>query len=77
MQKEYLMSAALPFPSYLAQKCQLTQWKKENNALKAVHSQVTQNVVKQLHNTWEVFKKRKYRFPRYKKYGNYLSHGHI
>jgi hypothetical protein len=37
------------------QKRQLTQWKKENDYLKSVHSQVTQDVVKRLHNTFSRF----------------------
>ena len=67
------MPADLPFPSYLEQKRQLTQWKKENPWFKAVHSQVTQDVVKRMHNTWEAFKKRGFGFPRFKKYGQFRS----
>ncbi|WP_013323447.1 RNA-guided endonuclease InsQ/TnpB family protein [Gloeothece verrucosa] len=73
LEKEYIMSASIPFPSYLEQKRQLTQWKKEDDYLKAVHSQVTQDVVKRMHNTWESFKDRGYGFPRFKKYGQYRS----
>lgn len=58
LKQEYIVPADLPFPSYLEQKRQLTQWKKENPWFKAVHSQVTQDVVKRMHNTWEAFKKR-------------------
>ncbi len=67
------MSPALPFPSYLEQKRQLTQWKKDNPWYKEVYSQVTQDVVKRLHNTWEAFLARGYGFPRFKKYGRYQS----
>ena len=67
------MSADIPFPSYLEQKRQLTQWKKTNPYYKEVHSQVTQDCVKRLHNTWEAFKAKKFGFPRYKKYGRYQS----
>ncbi len=67
------MSPDLPFPSYLEQKRQLTQWKKDNPWYKEVHSQVTQDVVKRLHNTWSAFKARSFGFPRYKKYGRYQS----
>ncbi len=67
------MSPALPFPSYLEQKRQLTQWKKDNPWYKEVYSQVTQDVVKRLHNTWKAFKARGYGFPRFKKYGRYQS----
>uniref|UniRef100_UPI000B18311F RNA-guided endonuclease InsQ/TnpB family protein n=1 Tax=Crocosphaera watsonii TaxID=263511 RepID=UPI000B18311F len=46
---------------------------KENPWFKAVHSQVTQDVVKRMHNTWEAFKKRGFGFPRFKKYGQFRS----
>ena len=71
--REYIMSPDIPFPSYLEQKRQLTQWKKSNSYLKEVHSQVTQDCVKRLHNTWERFKSQKFGFPRFKKFGRYQS----
>ncbi len=71
--REYIISPDLQFPSYLEQKRQLTQWKKENPFYKDVHSQVTQDVVKRLHNTWSAFKARGFGFPRYKKSGRYQS----
>ncbi|HHP7229735.1 MAG TPA: RNA-guided endonuclease InsQ/TnpB family protein [Xenococcaceae cyanobacterium] len=71
--REYILSPDIPFPSYLEQKRQLTRWKKTNPWLQSVHSQVTQDCVKRLHNTWEAFKARKFGFPRYKKYGRYQS----
>ena len=64
--REYIISPDIPFPSYLEQKRQLTQWKKTNPYLKEVHSQVTQDCVKRLHNTWERFKSKKFGFPRFK-----------
>lgn len=67
------MSPDIPFPSYLEQKRQLTQWKKTNPWYKEVHSQVTQDCVKRLHNTWERFKSKKFGFPRFKKFGRYQS----
>lgn len=73
LDREYIMSPDIPFPSYLEQKRQLTQWKKTNPYLKDVHSQVTQECVKRLHNTWERFKSKKFGFPRFKKYGRYQS----
>lgn len=73
LNREYIMSPDIPFPSYLEQKKQLTQWKKTNPYYKAVHSQVTQDCVKRLHNTWERFKTQKFGFPRFKKYGRYQS----
>jgi putative transposase len=71
--REYIMSPDIPFPSYIEQKRQLTQWKKTEPDLKAVYSQVTQDVVKRLHNSWEAFKRRGHGFPRFKKYGQYNS----
>ena len=73
LNREYIMSPDIPFPSYLEQKRQLTQWKKTDPWLKEVHSQVTQDCVKRLHNTWEKFKSKKFGFPRYKKFGRYQS----
>ena len=73
LNREYIMSPDIPFPSYLEQKRQLTQWKKDNPWYKEVHSQVTQDCVKRLHNTWERFKSKKFGFPRYKKFGRYQS----
>ncbi len=107
--REYIMSPDIPFPGYIEQKRQLTQWKKRCDPapfrfgscstwgdpktalhsppagakerapretepeLKAVHSQVTQDVVKRLHNSWEAFKQRGHGFPRFKKYGRLQS----
>jgi len=73
LNREYIMSPDLLFPSYLEQKRQLTQWKKTNPWYKSVHSQVTQDVVKRMHNTWEAFKNRGFGFPRFKKYGQFRS----
>ncbi len=73
LNREYIMSPDIPFPSYLEQKRQLTQWKKDNPWYKEVYSQVTQDVVKRLHNTWSAFKARGFGFPRFKKYGSYQS----
>jgi putative transposase len=73
LEKEYILSADIPFPSYLEQKRQLTEWKKVDQYLKNVHSQVTQDVVKRLHNTWEAFKARGFGFPRFKKFGQFRS----
>ena len=71
--REYIMSPDIPFPGYMEQKRQLTQGQKTDPKLKAVHSQVTQDVVKRLHNSWEAFKQRGHGFPRFKKYGRFQS----
>jgi putative transposase len=73
LNREYIMSPDIPFPSYLEQKRQLTRWKKTNPHYKAVHSQVTQDCVLRLHNTFEAFKTKKFGFPRFKKFGRYQS----
>ncbi len=73
LNREYIMSPDIPFPGYLEQKRQLTQWKKTNPWYQAVYSQVTQDVIKRLHNTWNFFQKRQFGFPRFKKYGKYQS----
>ena len=73
LEQEYIVPADTPFPSYLEQKKHLTQWKKSDKYLQKVYSQVTQDVVKRLHNTWEAFKQRGYGFPRFKKFGQYRS----
>lgn len=73
LEREYILSADIPFPNYLEQKRQLTQWKKEDPWLQKVHSQVTQDTVKRLHNTWEAFKNRGFGFPRFKKFGQFRS----
>jgi len=73
LEQEYIVPADRPFPSYLEQKKHLTQWKKSDKYLQSTYSQVTQDVVKRLHNTWEAFKQRGYGFPRFKKFGQYRS----
>lgn len=73
LNREYIMSPDLCFPSYLEQKRQLSQWKKTNPWYKSVHSQTTQDVLKRMHNTWEAFKNRGFGFPRFKKYAQLRS----
>ncbi len=73
LNREYIMSPDIPFPGYLEQKRQLTQWKKTNSWYQAVCAQVTQDVVKRLQTTWKFFQERKFGFPRFKKFGGYRS----
>ena len=90
LSREYIMSPDIPFPGYIEQKRQLTQWKKRcdpasshgarerapretDSYLKEVHSQVTQDVVKRLHNSWESFRQRGHGFPRFQKFGRFQS----
>ena len=73
LEKEYIQSADVPFPGYMEQKRQLPVLKETWTGLKNVHSQVLQDVIKRLHNTWENFRKRDFGFPRFKKYGQLKS----
>jgi putative transposase len=57
----------------MEQKRQLPVLKETWTGLKDVHSQVLQDVIKRLHNTWENFRKRDFGFPRFKKYGQFKS----
>lgn len=73
LKSEYIIKSDAPFPSYLIQKKNLPQAKERNPALGEVHSQVLQDTIKRLHNTWENFKQRKFGFPRFKKFGQFKS----
>jgi putative transposase len=73
LEKEYIISADVPFPGYMEQKRQLPVLKETWTGLKDVPSQVLQDVIKRLHNTWENFRKRDFGFPRFKKYGQFKS----
>jgi putative transposase len=73
LRHEYIIPADAPFPSYQRQQDQLPKAKKENPALKEIHSQVLQTTVRRLHDTWEAFQKRGFGFPRFKKYGQFRS----
>jgi putative transposase len=73
IKQEYIVPADTPFPSYQRQQDQLPKAKKENPALKDIHSQVLQTTVRRLHDTWEAFVKRGFGFPRFKKYGQFRS----
>jgi putative transposase len=73
LEKEYIISADTPFPGYMEQKRQLPVLKQTWIGLKDVHSQVLQDVIKRLHNTWENFRKRDFGFARFKKYGQFKS----
>lgn len=73
LEKEYIIKADAPFPGYMEQKRQLPIFKEQRPELKDVHSQVLQDVIKRLHNTWENFKQRGFGFPRFKKFGQFRS----
>ncbi len=73
LEKEYIIPADEPFPSYHRQQNALPKAKKQFPHLGRVHSQVLQTTIRRLHDTWEAFQKRGYGFPRFKKKGQFKS----
>jgi len=72
-EREYIVSASEPFPSYHRQQNNLPKAKKLIPRLGKVHSQVLQTTIRRLHDTWEAFQKRGLGFPRFKKFGQFKS----
>jgi putative transposase len=73
LEKEYIISPELKFPGEVYQLNNLPKAKKEFPKLSEVPSQVLQQTIKQLHKGWEYFQERGFGFPRFKKYGQFLS----
>ncbi|MBK4731617.1 transposase [Oxynema sp. CENA135] len=73
LEKEYIIPADEPFPSYHRQQNNLPKAKKQFPHLGKVHSQVLQTTIRRLHDTWEAFVKRGHGFPRFKKFGQFKS----
>jgi putative transposase len=73
LEKEYIIPADEPFPSYHRQQNNRPKAKKQFPHLGKVHSQVLQTTIRRLHETWEAFQKRGYGFPRFKKFGKLKS----
>ena len=73
LEKEYIIPADAPFPSYQAQQDVLPKAKKNFPYLAQAPSQVLQTTVRRLHDTWESFQKRGFGFPRFKKLGQFKS----
>lgn len=73
LEKEYIIPANEPFPSYHRQQNNLPLAKKEFPHLGKVHSQVLQTTIRRLHDTWDAFLKRGHGFPRFKKFGQFKS----
>jgi putative transposase len=71
--REYIIPADTPFPSYHRQQNDLPKLKDSWTDLKKVHSQVLQTTIRRLHDTWESFQKRGFGFPRFKKFGQFKS----
>jgi len=73
LEKEYIIPANEPFPSYHRQQNNLPKAKKQFPHLGKVHSQVLQTTIRRLHDTWEAFQKRGHGFPRFKRFGQFKS----
>lgn len=73
LEREYIIPADVPFPSYHRQQNDLPKLKQEWTDLKNVHSQVLQTTIRRLHDTWEAFQERGHGFPRFKKFGQFKS----
>jgi putative transposase len=69
--REYIIPADVPFPSYHRQQNDLPKLKESWTDLKNVHSQVLQTTIRRLHDTWEAFQERGHGFPRFKKVGQF------
>jgi putative transposase len=63
---EYIIPADAPFPNYHQQAKNLTEAKKTDPELKAAHSQVLQQVLRNLERAWDNMKARNFGFPRFK-----------
>lgn len=73
IEREYIIPADVPFPSYHRQQNDLPKLKESWTDLKNVHSQVLQTAIRRLHDTWEDFQERGHGFPRFKKVGQFKS----
>ena len=73
LNREYIISADVPFPSYHRQQNDLPKLKQTWPELKNVYSQVLQTTIRRLHDTWKAFQKRGFGFPRFKKFGQFKS----
>lgn len=73
LEREYMIPADTPFPSYHRQQNDLPKLKASWTALKNVHSQVLQTTIRRLHDTWDAFQSRGFGFPRFKKFGQFKS----
>ncbi|WYL97213.2 MAG: transposase [Gloeotrichia echinulata IR180] len=70
---EYIIAADTLYPNYYTQKRNLTQARNEIPELKAVHSQVLQDVLGGLEKSFCFMQERGFGFPRFKKFGQYRS----
>jgi putative transposase len=73
IEREHIIPADVPFPSYHRQQNDLPKLKASWTELGNVHSQVLQTTIRRLHDTWEAFQERGFGFPRFKKFGQFKS----
>lgn len=73
IEREYIIPADVPFPSYHRQQNDLPKLKESWTELANVHSQGLQTTIRRLHDTWEAFQERGFGFPRFKKFGQFKS----
>lgn len=70
---EYIIPADTPYPDYYKQKKALAEAKKTSPQMKAVYSQVLQDVIGRVDSAFAFMKQRGYGFPRLKKFGQFKS----
>jgi putative transposase len=73
IRQEYIIPADTPYPDYYKQQNALTKAKEAIPELKAVHSQVLQDALKRLDQSFKLMQERGFGFPRFKKFGQYRS----
>jgi putative transposase len=73
LESEYIIRADEPYPNYYAQKKALTAAKHEFAHIKAVHSQVLQDVILRVDTAFTNMKARGFGFPRFKKFGQFKT----
>jgi putative transposase len=72
-EREYIIPADIPFPTYYNQQNALPKAKKEFPELGEAPSQVLQTTIRRLHDAWSYFQERGFGFPRFKKFGQMKS----
>ncbi|MEW6491102.1 MAG: transposase [Cyanobacteriota bacterium] len=73
LEREYIIPADRPFPTYYAQQNALPKAKKDFPKLGEAPSQVLQTTIRRLHDAWNYFQERGFGFPRFKKFGQMKS----
>ena len=73
IEREYIVPADKPFPTYYIQQNALPKAKKEFPLLGEAPSQVLQTTIRRLHDAWNYFQQRGFGFPRFKKFGQLKS----